>query len=341
MKAETGELQRSYGEIRLFPENLDDLWHLEHLVGPGTLVFATTLRTVETSSDRIRPEKPEKRPVRLGIRVEKVEFHKYANRLRISGIIEHGPETGSYHTLNIEPGYELSVIREWRQADLERIDRAVRASVHEAIHILTIEEGEAELFRIRQFGPEGVLTVTAGSGKEAGQETRTGFFERIAVHLRGITGPLVIAGPGFIKDDFVRYLKGMHPGTAEHALVVETRRIGSGAVQEVIGLGILERIHEDLQLGNEVRMMNEFLERVARDLPVAYGRAEVRKAIDYGACEHLLVSDTLLRDEEIVHLMERAELMNAGILVFSSEFDPGRQLEGLGGIAALLRYRVA
>jgi protein pelota len=341
MKAETGELQRSYGEIRLFPESLDDLWHLEHLVGPGTLVFATTLRTVETPSDRIRPEKPEKRPVRLGIRVEKVEFHKFVNRLRISGIIEHGPETGSYHTLNIEPGYELSVIRQWRQADLERIDRAVRASVQEAVHILTIEEGEAELFRIRQFGPEGVLTITAGSGKEAGQETRSGFFERIAVHLRGITGPLVIAGPGFIKDDFVRYLIDMHPGTAEDALVVETRRIGAGAVQEVIGLGILERIHEDLQLGNEVRMMNKFLERIARDLPVAYGKAEVKKAIDYGACEHLFVSDTLLRDEEIVHLMERAELMNAGILVFSSEFDPGRQLEGLGGIAALLRYRIA
>jgi protein pelota len=133
----------------------------------------------------------------------------------------------------------------------------------------------------------------------------------------------------------------MHPGTAEDALVVETRRIGAGAVQEVIGLGILERIHEDLQLGNEVRMMNKFLERIARDLPVAYGKAEVKKAIDYGACEHLFVSDILLRDEEIVHLMERAELMNAGILVFSSEFDPGRQLEGLGGIAALLRYRIA
>ena len=341
MKAECGELQRSYGEIRLFPESLDDLWHLEHLVGPGNLVFATTLRTVETFSDRIRPEKPEKRPMRLGIRVEKVEFHKFANRLRISGIIEHGAEAGFYHTLNIEPGYELSVIKQWHPVDLERIDRAVRASVYEAIHILTIEEGDAELFRVRQFGPEGVLTVTGGSGKESGQETRSGFFERIAIHLREITGPLVIAGPGFIKDDFVRYLKGTYPEMVDHLLVVETRRIGTGAVQEVIGFGILERIHEDLQLGNEVRMMNEFLERVAKDLPVAYGRAEVQKAIDYGACEHLLVSDTLLRDAAILHLMERAELMNARILVFSSEFDPGRQLEGLGGIAALLRYRIA
>ncbi|NYT06848.1 MAG: mRNA surveillance protein pelota [Methanomicrobiales archaeon] len=340
MKAEQGELQRSYGEIRLFPESLDDLWHLSHLVGPGDLVFATTLRSVETPSDRIRPEKPEKRPVRLGIRVEKVEFHKFAMRLRIHGVIEQGPETGSHHTLNVEPGYEISVIKRWRQVDLERIDRAVRASVFDAVHILTIEEGDAELFRIRQFGPEGVLSVSAGSGKESGMDSRQDFFERVASHLSVLTGPVVIAGPGFVKDDFMKFLRGILPGIAGRCLVVETRRIGPGAVQEVIGQGILEKIHEDLQLGNEVRNMNELLGRIGKGLPVAYGRAEVQRAIDYGACERLLVLDSLLRDEGIVHLIDRAELINAGIVVFSSEFEPGRQLDGLGGIAALLRYAV-
>jgi protein pelota len=340
MKAEQGELQRGFGEIRLFPESLDDLWHLEHLVAPGDLVFATTLRAVESVSDKLRPDKPEKRPVRLGIRVERTEFHRFANRLRMTGIIEHGEETGSYHTLNIEPGYEISVIKRWRPVDLERIDRAVKASVYEAIHILTIEEGEAELFRIRQFGPEGVLTVTTGSGKEGGEEVRSAFFERVASHCAGITGPFVIAGPGFIKDDFARYLRSANPGLSARSIVVETRRTGGGAVQDVIGLGILERIHEDIQLGNEVRLISELLMRIAKGLPAAYGKSEVEKAIDFGACERLLVSDTLLRDESVVHMMDRAELLNAAIVVFSSTFEPGKQLEGLGGIAALLRYPI-
>jgi protein pelota len=340
MKAEQGELQRGFGEIRLFPESLDDLWHLEHLVAPGDLVFATTLRAVESMSDKLRPDKPEKRPVRLGIRVERTEFHRFANRLRMTGIIEHGEETGSYHTLNIEPGYEISVIKRWRPVELERIDRAVKASVYEAVHILTIEEGEAELFRIRQFGPEGVLTVTTGSGKEGGEEVRSGFFERVASHCTGITGPFVIAGPGFIKDDFARYLRSANPGLSERSIVVETRRTGAGAVQDVIGLGILERIHEDIQLGNEVRLISELLRRIAQGLPAAYGKAEVEKAIDFGACERLLVSDTLLRDESVVHMMDRAELLNAVIIVFSNTFEPGKQLDGLGGIAALLRYPI-
>ena len=251
-----------------------------------------------------------------------------------------GEETGSYHTLNIEPGYEISVIKRWRPVDLERIDRAVKASVYEAVHILTIEEGEAELFRMRQFGPESVLTITSGSGKESGTEARSGFFERVASPCAGITGPFVIAGPGFIKDDFARYLRSVNPGLSAHSLVVETRRIGGGAVQDVIGLGTLERIHEDIQLGNEVRLIAELLSRIAQGLPAAYGKAEVQKAIDFGACERLLVADTLLRDDAVVHMMDRAELQNAGIVVFSSTFEPGKQLEGLGGIAALLRYHI-
>jgi Predicted RNA-binding proteins len=175
MKAEIQELQRSFGEIRLFPETIDDLWHLEHLVNPGDLVFATTLRTMESASDKIRPEKMEKKPVRLGIRVEKVEFHPYANRVRLTGLIEQGLDTGAYHTLNIETGYEISLIKRWKSIDLERVERAVKASTHDVLHIMTIEEGEAELFRMRQYGPEAVVTVIMGSGKGGDTDTRAGF----------------------------------------------------------------------------------------------------------------------------------------------------------------------
>ncbi|HTY51934.1 MAG TPA: mRNA surveillance protein Pelota, partial [Methanomicrobiales archaeon] len=167
MKAEFLEMKGSHGEIRLFAESVDDLWHLSHLIRPGDLVFATTFRSVETVTDKIRPEKPEKKPVRLGIRVEGVSFHQYSNRLRISGVIQHGVDEGSHHTINLDAGNEISVIRTWRQVDLDRIDRAVKATSTGAVHILAIEEGEAELYRIRQYGPELVSTVVQGSSKGA------------------------------------------------------------------------------------------------------------------------------------------------------------------------------
>ncbi|HTY15070.1 MAG TPA: mRNA surveillance protein pelota [Methanoregulaceae archaeon] len=340
MKAEYGDLIKSYGEIRLFPETIDDIWHLDHLICPGDLVFATTFRTVDLSSDKIRPEKAEKKPVRLGIRVGKVEFHHYANRLRVTGVIEQGPDTGSHHTFNIEPGYEISVIRNWSRRDLERIDRAVRASVYDVLHILSVEEGEAELFRVRQYGPEPVMTITMGSGKGAETNNRAAFFDTVFEQVELITGPLIVAGPGFIKDDFMKFFRARDSEKAVKTVVVETRRGGAGAVQEVIGLGALEKLVGDLQLAREVTLMDEFLKRISKGEPVAYGRAEVAKSIDCGAVGQVLVADTLIHDPGITTLLEEAERCNADVVVFSTNFEPGKKLESLGGIAAILRFGI-
>lgn len=340
MKAEYGEMRNHYGEIRLLPESIDDLWHLLHIISPGDLVFATTFRSVDAASDKLRPEKVEKRPVRLGVRIDRAEFSEHGVRLRLTGIIEHGVDTGAFHTINVEIGYEISVIKQWRQMDLDRIDRAVKASVYGVIHILTIEEGEAELFRLRQYGPESVLTITTGSGKGAETDSRKAFFEQVAGAIGQVSGPLIIAGPGFIKDDFVRTLKTQNHISAEKAVVVETRRIGRGAVQDVIGNGTLEKMIDDIQLTREVRMMDEVLTRIAQDGPIAYGRQEVRDAIGYGAAEQVLVADTLLRDPVICTMIEEAETMRATVVVLSSAFEPGERLIALGGVAALLRYKI-
>ena len=341
MKAECGEMRNNFGEVRLFPESIDDLWHLQHIIAPGDLVFATTFRSVDSATDKLRPEKVEKRPVRLGIRVDRSDFSEHGVRLRLTGIIEHGVDTGAFHTINVETGYEISVIKQWRQVDFERIDRAVKASVYGVIHILTIEEGEAELFRLRQYGPESVITVTTGSGKGAETDSRKAFFDHVAGTIETVSGPLIIAGPGFIKDDFVRAIRAKNHPSAEKAIVVETRRIGRGAVQDVIGKGALEKLIDDIQLSREVKMMDEVLMRISQDGAVAYGRAEVQAAIGFGAAEQVLIADTLLRNQEIIAMIETAEAMRASVVVLSSSFEPGERLVALGGVAALLRYKMS
>ena len=66
----------------------------------------------------------------------------------------------------------------------------------------------------------------------------------------------------------------------------------------------------------------------------------MKEAIGYGAVEQVLVADTLLRDTQVMHLIEDAEAMRATIIVLSSAFEPGERLVALGGIAALLRYKL-
>ena len=338
MKADFRDFKHRTGEIRLFPETIDDLWHLRHLVGAGDLVFALTFRSLDNATDKIRPEKVEKKPVRLGVRVEKVEFHPSALRLRISGPIEHGPDIGSYHTLNIEPGQEVSVIKTWRPVDLERVDRAAAAST-QLVHVAAIEEGEAQIFRIRQYGPEEIAVIRSGSGKREGVDARSAFFAEVIALLQASEGPVILSGPGFVKEDLLKIIRKTAPELALRCTTAETRRSGRGSVQEVIGKGVLERITEDLQLAREVQYIDELLKRIgADDGTCTYGYDAVLNAVRFGAVETLLVVDENLRDQNTEALLEEAEGMRAAVVVLSADFEPGAQLSALGGVAALLRF---
>ena len=340
MRAERREFRGSYGEISLVPESLDDLWHLSHLIAPDDQVFADTFRSVEKATDKIRPEKAEKRPFRIGLRVERVLFQPTTNRIRIAGLIEDGPDLGSHHTISLEAGQEISVIKTWHVFDEERLDRAIRATTTGAIHILAVEEGEAQLYRMRQYGPEFVADAGKGSGKGNAPDGRVAFLDCVLDLIRTVEGPLVITGPGFVKEEFATYAKQKIEGLTDRILVFETRRSGSGAVAEVIGSGALATLTGDLQLQKEFQALQEFLALLASGKPVAYGQEDVGNAVGCGAVRHLLVADSLVRETNTGELMLAAERQKAQITIFSTEFDPGKQLLGLGGIAAILRFAI-
>ncbi|MDO5844455.1 MAG: mRNA surveillance protein pelota [Methanocorpusculum sp.] len=329
-----------FGEYKLTAESLDDLWHLSHLITAGNTVYAVTLRTVDSPSDKLRAEKAEKRPVRIGLTVEKVEFTADTNRLRVFGVISYGPDMGQHHTINVETGYEISLIRQWRKVDRDRLDRAVSQSLNGVVHIVAIEDGEAEIYRVRQFGPQKVVGLTVGSGKTAELDSRQALFVEILNYLEKVTGNIVVAGPGFVKDDFVQFVKNKSSDIAGRILVCDTKRSGRGAVIEAIGNGVLTRVAEDLQLAKEVSFMDELFLRIGQNGAAAYGISDVRKAVDYGAVETVLVADNLVRSGKMSKVLESAEQMGANIVVLSTEFEPGKRLEGLGGAAALLRYKI-
>ncbi|HJJ52259.1 MAG TPA: mRNA surveillance protein Pelota, partial [Methanocorpusculum sp.] len=97
---------------------------------------------------------------------------------------------------------------------------------------------------------------------------------------------------------------------------------------------------EDIQLAREVEVMDELFLRISKNGAVAYGSSEVRDAVDFGAAETVIITDSRLRDGSAAKTVEDAERLNAAVVVLSTEFEPGKRLEGLGGIAALLRYKI-
>lgn len=357
---ETGE-RRRVGELSLVPDSLDDLWHLKHVVEPGDLVYSVTFRRLDEATDKVRPDKVEKKPLRLGIRTEGVDFHKFSRRLRIKGMIEVGPETelGAHHTFNIEPGVELSVVKEWREHQLKRLREAEKAVAAPEVLIVTLEEGEAIAGVVRQYGVDELFSIRYGSGKgmERVEGGKAEFFAELLRHVQTSMQTLqadavIVAGPGFIKDDFIAFLKERDAALASRTRLEQISSIGISGFLEVLKRGAVERLKREERLTREVTLLDRLMEEISKDEggKAVYGEADVRKALDYRAVETLLVSDEKLMKarvdgtaegrsaEEIDRLLEEAERQRGEVVIFSTEFEPGKRLKALGGIAALLRF---
>ncbi len=337
MKIVEENLRGKKGEIKLIPESLDDLWHLKYIIEPKDVVYSWTKR-VRESNDKLRSDK-EKVTVRLGVEVEKVEFHRFANRLRITGKIVEGVEDSGYHTLNITVGKELSVIKEWKDEQLKRLKIATQKRPE--VVIVTIEEGEAVVGIVREWGVEEVFDVRRSYGKESGE--RMEFFHEVMRQLESLEfNYLVVAGPGFTKEDFAKFLKEKKPEWK--VLTSDASTIGVRGFVEVVKRGILDRIGREVRLKEEAEYVERLLEGIAKGERATYGLEDVKRAYEYGAIDVLLVADEFLREErerwDIDGFLREVESMGGKIVIVSSEFEPGRILMSLGGIGALLRFSI-
>ncbi|UCE90962.1 MAG: mRNA surveillance protein pelota [Methanobacteriota archaeon] len=333
-------------EIKLLPESIDDLWHMENLLDEDDLVYATTMRRKEDKGDKLRPERTEKVRMRLGIRVKKVEFHESDNRLRLLGTIESGPQDlGQHHTLMIGVGDAVTIVKpEWKQAHLDRVKRAVEASDRPSIVFVALEDTEAVVAVAREYGLKELATITRNpDGKMYDTKSdEQEFLDKIADAVAAIPteAPLIVLGPGFTKESLARLLRDKLPDRGSDVVVLSTGQAGMAGIQEAIKRGLGGKAVEGSRVAKETRLVEQLFSEISRDGLFAYGLDSVNTAAEAGAIDTLLLSDTRVRTPEADALLKTVEGCRGRFVIVSSLHEAGRRLEALGGVAAILRYRM-
>jgi protein pelota len=340
------------GSIELLPETLDDLWHLSHLIEPVDLLSARTTRRIQdTTGERLRSDRGIKKTFFIGIRVENINFHKYTGKLRATGVIEKGPEDlvplGSYHTLDLKLKNPVRIQKEkWTRWHQKRIKDSVKASKIPKAMVVVIEDDTADIGILRQYGVEYYGPIIGGiSGKRMIQKNRDQiikkFYDDIAStinNFEGIEG-IVIAGPGFGKNDFYQYMEQKFPEISKISILESTGAGGRAGIHEVLQKGIMEDMATEGRIAQEIKAMADVLQEIGKSSNlVTYGKKEVETAAQAGAVKELLVIDELVREEDVEKIMNITENLGGKVMIISSEHDSGKQLSALGGMAGLLRY---
>jgi len=338
---------RRTGEIKLYLESLDDLWHLKNLVEPGDLVWASTYRRGDEAADKLRTDRAEKRRMRLGIRVEKIEYQENQDKIRFLGKIEQGQQDiGHHHTLMIGAGDDVSIFKEnWGRHDLERIRQAIDHSARPSIYFVSLDEMDAAVYVMSQFSIKelgGVSRTGTGKMYETKADTKQAYFEEISKILTTNvkTEPVIILGPGFTKEAVITYIKEKHQELSDKIISAAASQAGSGGVYEVMKKGLGGKALDLSRISIETNLMEEVLTRIKMNQPVAYGPNQVSSAVDAGAVETIMLTETEARTRKGEALMRVTEDNAGKIEIISTTHEAGKKLESLGGYAAILRYNI-
>jgi len=329
------DLKHGIGKIT--PETADDLWVLSDMIHPGNLLKAKTKRSIEVKRGDEK-EKVGKRSVILTIIVEDVDF---TNKLRVKGRIAEGPEdmTKGYHTISIEPGTFVTLQRTWKSWEINKIKAAEKKA--EPVLALILDESEADIFLIREKSERLVHLKCAGLGKGEGESKKPEYYGKVIGELKrdkDLAKYIIIAGPGFVREEIVKLLKNKEKEIAEKVITDGLSHTGNSGLQELLRRGILERVIQNSRITEETNAVEEILREIVKEGKVTYGFEETKKALKMGAIEKLLISDKMVREFE--NLLEDAEKMRTDVMIISTSHESGEKLFGLGGIAALLRYKL-
>jgi protein pelota len=346
------------GIAKVLPESLDDLWHLYNVILEKDEVHARTTREVKVEDQYARPKRGKRVPVLLGVKVEKMFWDKILNRLRIHGIVCEAPEKisikGSHHTLDVTVNKPVTIVKtEWPKHQIDRLKRASRVTAAPLI-IMSIDDEEYCVAVLRQYGVDVKAEEKTRLPGKLEAEKRTGamreFFKMALKFLReawiSLRSPIVIIGPGFVKNDFAKYVKREALDVADAVIDVKgVNSAGVAGIHEALRSGVFTKALKHVRIAEETKVMEEVLARLGKGRgDITYGFVEVEKASAYGAVEKLLVADATLREtpdekrKALEKIMKEVEEKGGQIMVISTEHEAGTELLSLGGVAALLRF---
>lgn len=344
MKSETQNLR--LGQWRMAPENADDLWLLSVVILPGDRCTAVTTRKIQKSE-----KSAERRTMVLTVDVENVALE--GESLRILGVVREGTDdvpSGEHHSLVVDVGTSITIVKDsWSHDQVQRLRESCEAQPP-AVLILAFDRDEATLAVMRRTGYQ-TLAHLAGQVEKKRMAERQGvkFYDHLVQTLKEYDARLqpktiILASPGFWKEEF---LKSVDDVQLRRKFVLATTSGGhEGAIAEVLHRDEVKTALAQDRVAKEVRLVERVMEGIAKGSAVAYGLADVKSAADAGAVATLLVSDGKIASmrlarsfETLDGVLRTVDAAKGEIVIVGSSHAGGKRLDGLGGVAAILRYR--
>jgi len=334
------------GEIKFRVTKLDDLWYLSHIIEKGDLLKGKTERKLELGEkgDKV------KKSVFLEIKVDKVEYNQ--NVLRVGGVITQCPDTvekGAHHSFSIEEGTIAELVKEhWGREHFDKLDQA--AKEREDVLLVAFDRENATFAILKASGFD-ILTEEAGEVEKKDYKTETkDFYLQILKFMqeyleRYKLNRVVVGSPSIWKQNFEKIV----PEELKKKIVWATCSTGEKkGIAEILKRDEIKKALKEERISLELRLVEDLLTEIKTGDKASYGIKDVKEKVEIGAAAIVIVTDSFLKKQkeegkykEIDNLLNIAEQTKAQIYIIKGDHEGGKKLDGLGGIGAILRYKIS
>ena len=354
------------GIVHLIVDNTDDLWALYNIMAVGDCIKLATFRKVqhETGSKVTNTKKK----IIITIRVEEIDYSPEAIRFRGKNISQNEYiAIGQYQTDEIGVNSFFSLYKSyWDDFHLQTLKNATDITVTSEIAAILMEAEIAHLFYISNTS-----TVTKGKINQSIPKKRNGstehdkgkkkFFDKILNQfIKKInfenTKVLIIASPGFTKDDFKKYMEEQIESNPKEWSELKNNlnkiiytHSSSGfkhSLEEILSKPEIKKLIKDTKCVDDVTIMERFNEILGTDMDkIFFGYKSFEIAYEKKAINTLIITDGYLRK---LPPLTRKDLsakikdlkLGSTVCQFSSMHTTGEKIDEFGGICGILKYVV-
>ena len=340
------------GEAKVKITGLDDLWYLSQIIDKNDVIRGETYRKIKVGSGE--KQNTVRKSVFLSITVENVEFQKQSDILRVSGTINEGPEDvprGTYHTFNVENNSVILIIKEkWLDFQIEKLKEASSEKQPEIL-LVVFDRDEAHFAYAKTYGYEYLSEIKSDLPKKEEETKKEGtYYDDILNQIKNYIiryniERVVVASPAFWKEYLMDKIKD--PELKKKIITATCSSADKTAFNEVLKRPEVETALKESKSIEEINLVEDLLKEIMKNGLSRYGIDEVEKSVDIGAVKILLITDSYIRKmreenkfERVDSILKKVDSMKGKITIVSSDHEGGKKLNGLGGIAVILRYKI-
>lgn len=179
---------------------------------------------------------------------------------------------------------------------------------------------------------------------------RHDFFEKISKVLAPLlkqNRKIVISGPGHLKLEFKNYLENTNLGKTLQIYIVEgVDTAGFDGIRMALNSEGFSKVMRD----NFFSKAKDVMERILQSMYKGDGLSsssieEIKIMASNGACDSLLISKDYLskypvEERVIVEIFSNLVTYKGSLFFLDNNTNVGIQLDSIGGVAALFRYKI-